>query len=1111
MLPAPLPRPIGTRSGFALVIALSLMAFVLLLLVSITTFVRVESQSADIALAQLKARQNALLSLQIALGKLQAVAGPDQRSVARADLMARDARVNTSPNAVRKWWIGVSHSNGSSGIGAGEQAVRWLVSGLDTNRTAAQQLTDPLVEPVVLFGENSLDLDVLSGGEPLRAGRIFVDQGGRSGGAFAWLIDDESVKAKLRPADSAVDNAVPDAKLANQRHVLPGYFDLSSLSAGAELAAFTGTAATLARSTALAELQMQGVDAAVVKRRFFDYSLHGFGVLADSRNGGLKRDLTAAFERVTVFNDLFPDQSEPPYIAMDTNKFDSAAAVDLRDNGYIHFDIFRDFYNLKDYINNNELAPGFFEEREFFVGTPTVIHEGRRGPHQFSLAGHPYGEVATMTDFGDGQSSNYRHNPVNPVLGFMQQNAWLEYDEEADGSNPRFTTRAQLWAGVYNPYNINLRIDGRSEGPALIGYPQIYYTVDDSEPAIHRRRGLEASAGNFRRIYSADGIVLGPGRTQYFGFSEDLPAEDAKLGDSSFSTDLQNAIVTSAFREFTQDTALGSPTVDMRVEFPWLGPFLALGVESSTPAGRDHIAQVFFSPFAYDHYTNESGQSTEGNTGGSGRPSKTISRESVPVSSGRMSQQSEAYYSFRLRTTREANNSAIRPLIDGNLRATWNNPRWDFNMDLPLLATFSPANAMQNDQFPDYLIEGSQGFGFWGNGSAERVILFDVPREPLVSIGQLQHAAAGRFSYEPAYIVGNAYANIRLPLDDWSVVATDTYMPSNAVWRIGGSFRLFDASYLVNEALFDGYTFTTIPQAASAGDLEGYMSRNRLLPNPRYLPHAPKGLAFGQDTLQDSASGRHNAGFVLSDGAFNINSTSVAAWEAFLSGTKGLPFRRMNADGSVTGFDPVDGVRFPRVQTILGEPWENSPDSNYWIGFRSLRAAEVRELAEAIVAEILERGPFLTLSAFINRRLEDSEAGKSGVLQAALDATVNAGLTGTYEAGADNLGFSQIAEDSTQGAGFPGQLLQGDLLQALAPYMQSRSDTFRIRTYGETLHPVTGRSEGRVWCEAVVQRLPDPVEYDTPDTPLAELAQPGSPFGRQFKVISIRWLSEDEV
>jgi hypothetical protein len=65
------------------------MAFVLLLL-SITTLVQVETQGSQIQLQQMEAAQAALLGLQLALGELQKTAGPDQRVSATADLLSND-------------------------------------------------------------------------------------------------------------------------------------------------------------------------------------------------------------------------------------------------------------------------------------------------------------------------------------------------------------------------------------------------------------------------------------------------------------------------------------------------------------------------------------------------------------------------------------------------------------------------------------------------------------------------------------------------------------------------------------------------------------------------------------------------------------------------------------------------------------------------------------------------------------------------------------------------------------------------------------------------------------------------------------------------------------
>lgn len=77
--------------GFALVIALSLMAFVLLLLISLTSLVRVESTGSQQQMTKLQAQANALLALNIAIGELQEHTGSDQRVTATADIAARNA------------------------------------------------------------------------------------------------------------------------------------------------------------------------------------------------------------------------------------------------------------------------------------------------------------------------------------------------------------------------------------------------------------------------------------------------------------------------------------------------------------------------------------------------------------------------------------------------------------------------------------------------------------------------------------------------------------------------------------------------------------------------------------------------------------------------------------------------------------------------------------------------------------------------------------------------------------------------------------------------------------------------------------------------------------
>jgi hypothetical protein len=91
-------------------------------------------------------------------------------------------------------------------------------------------------------------------------------------------------------------------------------------------------------------------------------------------------------------------------------------------------------------------------------------------------------------------------------------------------------------------------------------------------------------------------------------------------------------------------------------------------------------------------------------------------------------------------------------------------------------------------------------------------------------------------------------------------------------------------------------------------------------------------------------------------------------------------------------------------------------------------------------------------------------------------------------------------------------LTQADIMTVLAPVLFVRSDTFTIRAYGEATNPATGLSEGKAWCEAIVQRFPEPFSPAIPNQPTdAEYQTPPGELGRRFKIISLRWLTKSDI
>ncbi|MCH8514527.1 MAG: hypothetical protein LAT83_23130 [Kiritimatiellae bacterium] len=1090
-----------------------------MLLIMVLTFVAmVRSGLRDVVNHQhtLQAQANARLGADLAIGRLQELMGPDTRVSASAELFGgpeSNLSGMPAPSAAHPRWVGV-----------------WDAAEFDDSQPANKPFLDWLIsrgngDNVPLLGPGSVEDSSDQVGTGITR---FGDQG------LAWFVEDHGLRAQLRPR---FRNDHPGGSWRPGAGLIPGavppeaFPGLGSL-AGVGLDDFFRLFSLRELPFLVPEAQREEA-ASIAATRRFDYTLLSRGVLSNTRHGGLRKDLTLAFENDAVFERVFPHRSLPvdpdraEHFLIEADKL--AQAQDLRENGYIHWGIFKDYYNLKRHIEVRNGLPVLYQagldwrdiNQNQSQPPASPLGRGTLGPHQMGPnrnqstyhGQRPFGQPDPIEQ--TPESRPYMHNPVNTTYSYMQVNGWIEYHPATADDPAGFRTHAQLITGLYNPYNINIRIRGHQNGGVkFMNWPQIFLNFPGLTTA---NPGEEGFGGQLLRIGSGlQPEIVPPGLSRAYSIRDyaDRDAGQAYHGDAEFGNEIAHLVSESFVSELIPWD--GDPNHPVNASM-WVSqdgrPVMSLGNEDPRWSAHRHdweINQVFYEPFRWDIH-NQTGSKLLQNTIS---PNES---ENAPFT-----------FAMRLRTTRETPaNQALRPLIDANIRARWNNPRWDSPLNLPHLAVFSP-EMEPDDLVPQMNVEDSplghlyQGAGhdpLFGN---TRVILFDVPREDLVSLGQLQHASAGRFSYEPSYIAGNSYANPRIPLNRWRASVSDTYS-SGLRYSINGNFNLYDASYLVNQRMWDGHVFTTIPQVRdnfTPGepqiDYARLLAGEDLLPNPRFLPYEPRGSAFTAEVLRDegndadSGGFHHNAGHLLVDGAFNVNSTSVNAWEAFLSGTLGLPVQQVNENGVITGFrSPGDGnVRFPRIQAPLGDGMlRDSPDENYWTGFRELTPGEVNQLATAIVAQVKRRGPFLGMGEFVNRMLRDGPEGHAGALQAALDATVNQNIDSDYEFPA-----GVASGDSTQGAGFPGQLLQGDLLQALGPMMTARSDTFTVRAYGET--GPSGAPLSRAWCEVVVQRVPDPVQSAgemSGDDLLRELANPSSPFGRQFRVLSFRWLNEDEI
>jgi len=335
---------------------------------------------------------------------------------------------------------------------------------------------------------------------------------------------------------------------------------------------------------------------------------------------------------------------------------------------------------------------------------------------------------------------------------------------------------------------------------------------------------------------------------------------------------------------------------------------------------------------------------------------------------------------------------------------------------------------------------------------------------------------------------------------------------------------------------------TKIPLFDSSGRTakevaDDFFFNGNTLPNRRITPYNASLNQSKLDTLFTEANiytdglADKLAAHLMVNGAFNINSTSVEAWKVFLSSLKGKPTSYLNGGTSpqtaVTTGTTFSGTTLPSAAPIKTEDIDgpNLPPEQ-WKGGRELTEDEISELAYAIVRQVKLRGPFLSLSEFVNRRLDGSDTDKSlkGTLQAALDdenVTINAKfrlgsrILDLETAAIAGFEFPQAAEGPIA-YGSSAYVDQADILRNFSAQLTPRGDTFVIRTYGDSID-TNGKVVARAWCEAVVQRIPEYVDSssttgDEAHTKQSDLiSETNKTFGRQIKIISFRWLSSDEV
>lgn len=1193
--PKPFFRP-SSKQGFALVIALGLMAFVLLLLLSITTLVQVETQSSQISSARMKAEQNALLGLMLALGELQMAAGPDQRVTVSSEMFDSTPDTSTVEGVATRHFTAVFRAHDTTqpleGFRASQdtpdRALKWLAS-------AETTLADPVTNSPTTYSTDTIsvakvyqaDTDSV---EDVLVGKIPVDTGT---GSFAWWIADEGMKAKFNTLDRGIgltDTEGPfeqdklnviQARQSNFAHVSGGFDkEFSDLVSAETLPKLTSTQSFNLLSPDWGEWMMpiDPGDPSLSANVNSDVTLFSRGLLVDVTQGRLKEDLTVYLETGKGLNDnehiVRGSSGDANYRGPD---FGASLTGDPVNDNMPRFGLLRSWHDLGKDLGDNGIAQNQPQTNIQHGLHPTVMRAG------YSLS---VGRVGTPVE----DPSDPAKMLVNvQVMAFVRVALMNPYNFTLPAEEYLFEISfpdrlfLQWRKGTANP---GVRPSPLTSPPTTgvdADFTQLVdflgdgviqrdnYTWIDDKPWIRMTLDTGHDLLNGSGMQPGEVLNFSPEAAQFpltGALYVDQEADDYRSGQFINYSDPANDQRGSSISNFF----VMGPQVQVSVPKaePWFPGtpdyWYTLRYQLDTPHNLEHglswrlsglgdggpfllsskdptktTKPVIFQPGGYDWFLHGNGASK--NWSGIKQLDPSPSGHTHRIHTDMVDYWRATARAGGARQGGDRRNAVRNPrggiLRDGldlsnwgeadhrisiyrdeDFEAYWDGRRWRRETNI------ETGNAGTVEGYVFRPIDNSTA-----NRTGTRYTFFDFPRRfgPITSLGQLQHANLNPFGFGSAYQVGFSRAPYHLDRD--SLVQTGgTNLPNERI----------DLPFMVNASLWDRFYLSTIPQT---GNLSLEPSNLSVLANNRHVFAPDSSGAFpAKSDLRDSTTAfEQSAANIQIDGAFNINSVSVDAWEAVLLQAAGKTITS-ERDGVLNDTGDASFVAFPRFpDPVYGVDDKDAfdaldaQDREQYAGMFVTDRDDIRVLAETIVAEVKRRGPFLSMADFVNRRqiadaddLDLDYQGLMGTLDAAImrasqqtDVLNYQQIFSRTDSWNQNLDpndpgeASEYSDDIESALGVPrghqstalegnsANLTQGDILQVLGAQLSARSDTFVIRSYGESTDPITGEVNSSARCEAVVQRIAEPVDAND------SLVAPTSDFGRRFVVVAMRWLDDD--
>ncbi|MGB0369966.1 MAG: hypothetical protein ACPGN3_01350 [Opitutales bacterium] len=1220
-----------TPSGFALVIALTLVSFFLLITIALISITRVESKVADASNAQIEARQNAVTAAKMAIGQLQQLTGSDTRITASSKVLDDN---NVPLTGVWRSWEASDRdaSNYGKPIAPNYDAKRrpgdptqatetnwsdgrflgWLtsVNGLpnDTSGvTAGSEIAHtPGNNQIPMVAGGSIDIST----NPLEAVYITptaLQRNGTTTGSIAWWTSGDNAKAQINtdpePDTSNFQFEDWQQRTRSNGRPDPTLFGLSRIDDDFNTPRIP--------SDDMLNLFYDTSIPADDRLKFHDITTFSRGLLTNTAVGGWRKDLSLMTESFVSTSDAGEHSTttslpsfELPFYTSEPGKILTARKGDGETSGTIGALV----YPWSDYRYGS--AP---KSHTGPIASWSHLVDYAMAYRDISIEGGvpSYGIIDNedwpQIDGGSASTSYARDNfsnkiRVSPILGRLQLIFGISSVQELDNSDiptgnyvPALTLSPAFT--VWNPYNVEITIPANMR-PTIRLRKQIASARIHINTITNSGNGFSNSlddifSNNFEFATPQQTLTLLPGETRIFGLD---PAYGPIIEGTS-TVDLVEGYDPSVSIRYMMDTnksyAASETIIVERVTFDKQFNFNGgaqdgIGIRIEYNAGTANQSRARYNMQLADSVFSANTEYYPPiesiNLGGAvgsiiSLPEEFMSltfanRAVSPLSTDRIDpanafnyQNSKAFLQGHPLTHHvnigESFEAGSQPDTTGS--GNYHPIHSPFDISL---------RAFSEDYRPNQPPSSNSSYiltGYFPDTGLTRAIVAEIPTRPIQSLVDLTHWDARDNNPVPPFqfnLLGNASA---------SPIIQQTNVSAPGV--PGSEYEDFanDDSYLLNHLFFDDWFVSSISprefenvglstiRTSLSDTYRDHLFGNQSLPNRFYHPTSAAKSSDIITTTSDIVSGskidiesegdvsKYPFEYIASklevEGMFNVNSTSVKAWEALLRQARNQQVAIIDQSGQIVLDSPSSGASpFPRTsiagdQDSASNSMESSVsfmDAAEFAGYRTLSDTEIEDLALEIVRVIKERGPFLSLSEFVNRQLSnDPEDAIAGTIQKALDNLAN----GDHASGSNSsnpfatledhfipldeastipgepldYAFAEAAKGSPS-FGTPGWIRQADILRPIAPLLSARDDTFTIRAYGDKRDPSASNSIlAQAWCEIVLTRRAEYVDHKT-DAPEAlpfsnteMVSSINETLGRNYEIVSFRWLSEEEI